>query len=131
MSVECAAPPFQVCGACKGAWPTWEAFVVDPAVRLIGLQSVVTNVDINLLIFEHTCGSSISILARRVRHLLPPTDGPLPRLMGSAQCRGHCLRLDDLAACDAPCSNARDRDLILLVERRKKEALAFPHRRPL
>jgi hypothetical protein len=125
MTVECAARPFQMCGSCKCAWSTWDSFVLDPAVRLLGLQSVITNPDINLLVFEHGCGSSISILSRRLRHLLPePQAGaPSARLLGTDQCRGHCLLLEDLAACDAPCSNARDRELILLVQRMKKDAV--------
>jgi hypothetical protein len=124
MTVECAARPFQICGSCRGTWPTWESFVLDPAVRLLGLQAVITNPDVNLLVFEHACGSSISILASRLRHLLPePEPGDPPaRLLGTDQCRGHCLLLEDLEACDAPCSNARDRELILLVQRMKKEA---------
>jgi len=123
MTVESATRPFQICGSCRGTWPTWDSFVVDPAVRLLGLQSTIANPDVNLLIFEHGCGSSISILSRRLRHLLPePEPGdPTIRLMGTAQCRGHCLRLEDLEACDAPCSNARDRKLILLVQRMKKD----------
>jgi hypothetical protein len=93
-------------------------------VRLLGLQAVITNPDINLLVFEHDCGSSISILSRRLRHLLPEPEAgePTARLLGTDQCRGHCLRLEDLEACDAPCSNARDRKLILLVQLLKKEA---------
>ncbi|MGA2266939.1 MAG: hypothetical protein ABSH44_00590 [Bryobacteraceae bacterium] len=124
MTVECAAGPFQICGACKRAWPTWDQFVLDPAVRLLGLQSMLTNPDVNLLVFEHSCGSSISILSRRLRHLLPePEPGdPTVRLLGTTECRGHCRLLGDLEACDAPCSNARDRKLILLVQRMKKEA---------
>lgn len=42
--------------------------------------------------------------------------------LGTDQCRGHCSHLEDLEACDAPCSNARDRELILLVQRMKEEA---------
>jgi len=100
---------------------------LDPAVRLLGLQAVVTNPDVNLLVFEHRCGSSISILSKRLRHLLPePKPGdPSARLLGTEQCRGHCLRLEDLEACDAPCSNARDRELILIVQRIKKAAAAI------
>ena len=126
MTVECGARPFQTCASCGSAWPTWESFVLDPAVRLLGLQAVITDPDVNLLVFEHRCGSSISILSRRLRHLLPgPTPANPPvRLLGTEQCRGHCLRLEDLEACDAPCSNARDRELILLVQRMKKEAVA-------
>ena len=124
VTVERAAVPFQICGACKRQWPTWDRFVLDPAVRLLGLQSVIANPDVNLLVFEHGCGSSVSILTRRLRHLLPePEPGDPPaRLMGTDQCRGHCLHLEDLEACDAPCINARDRELILLVQRLKKEA---------
>ena len=99
-------------------------------MRLLGFQAVVTNPDINLLIFEHDCGSTVSILSRRLRHLLPtaPPDAPKVRLMDTDQCRGHCRLLEDLEACDAPCSNARDRQLILLVQRMKKEpdALGAP-----
>ena len=128
MNAACATGPFQVCGACKCAWPTWDAFVLDPAVRLLGMQSLVSRPDTNLLVFEHACGSSISILSRRVRHLLPEPEplNPPGRLLGTEQCRGHCLRLEDLEACDAPCSNARDRKLILLVQRMKRAASGNP-----
>jgi hypothetical protein len=122
MTVESIAGPFQICGSCKRAWATWDSFVLDPAVRLLGLQSEFALPDVNLLVFEHGCGSSISILSRRLRHLLrePQPDDPTVRLMGTAECRGHCRHLNDLEACDAPCSNARDRTLILLVERMKQ-----------
>ena len=124
MPVECEDRPFQTCESCRRVWPTSESFILDPEVRLLGLQAVVTNPDVNLLVFEHRCGSSISILSRRLRHLLPePKPGsPTVRLLGTEECRGHCLRLGDLEACDAPCSNARDRELTLLVNRMKKEA---------
>ncbi len=117
--------PFQVCGSCRCAWATPDSFVLDPGVRLLGLQSDLALPDINLLVFEHRCGSSISILSRRLRHLLPEPQpgGPAIRLMGTAECRGHCRHLHDLEACDAPCSNARDRTLILLVQSMKKGEL--------
>jgi hypothetical protein len=122
MTVECVAGPFQVCGSCRRVWATWESFLLDPAVRLLGLQSEIALPDVNLLVFEHGCGSSISILSRRLRHLLaePQPGDPTARLMGTAQCRGHCRHLADLEACDAPCSNARDRKLILLLQSMKK-----------
>jgi len=126
MTVESAASHFQTCGACKHAWPKWDNFVLDPAVRLLGLQAMVANPDLNVLVFEHRCGSSISVLTRRLRHLLPEPEPnePPPLLMGTEQCRGHCRSLEDLEACDAPCTNARDRKLILLIRRLKNEASA-------
>jgi hypothetical protein len=130
---EREAGPFQVCGSCRDAWPTEDSFVLDPNVRLLGLQSDLTHPDINLLVFEHGCGSSISILSKRLRHLLPePRPGdPAVRLMGTDQCRRHCLVLGDMEACDAPCSNARDRELMLLVRRMKKAAQASARTLPL
>ena len=81
---------------------------MDPAARLLGLQSDVSYTDANLLVFEHRCGSSVSILCVRLRHLMPAPepDGPVARLFGTDECRGHCLRLEDLEACDARCVNA-------------------------
>ncbi len=125
MSIDPPANPFQVCGACKCAWQTWDMFVRDPHVRLLGLQSVASERDCNLLIFEHSCGSSTSVLARRLRHLLPETesDVALPVLFGTIECPGHCRSLEDLEACVAACGNARDRALILIIQCLRKAAL--------
>jgi len=74
------------------------------------------------MVFEHNCGSSISLLARRLRHLVPEpeSEAPLPLLFGTEQCQGHCRHLEDLEACVAHCRNNRDRALILLVQCLKK-----------
>jgi len=124
MGVESASGAFQVCGACKHDWPTWDGFVRDPAVRLLGFQCLAAEPGCNLLVFEHSCGSSISVLARRLRHLLPEveSDAPLPVLFGTDRCRIHCRSLQDLEACDAPCGNVRDRALILLIQCLKNTA---------
>jgi hydrogenase maturation protease len=116
--------PFQTCGSCKLAWPTWESFLFDPAVRLLGFQSALAHPELNLLVFEHRCGSSISILTRRLRHLLPDQREGTPHvaLYGSEECEGHCRLLDDLEVCEAPCANARDRNLILLVRHMKRSS---------
>ena len=109
--------PFATCGSCAHAWPTWDDFVRDSQLRLLGFQGTLGHPDTNLLVFEHRCGSSVSVLTKRLRHLLP--DHPArhwPSLLGTIECPGHCLSLADLEACDRPCSNARDRDLIKLVQ---------------
>ena len=120
--MESKSGPFKFCGSCKQEWRTWAGFVEDPAVRLRGLQSVAGHPASNLLVFEHSCGSSVSVLASRLRHLLPPPDSeaPLPVLYGTQECRGHCRFLEDLEACDAPCANVHDRALILIIQCLKK-----------
>jgi hypothetical protein len=126
-AAQAITPPFQVCGSCRARWARWEDFVVDPRVELLGLQAVPILPDASLLIFEHGCGSSVSILTKRLRHLLPddPASRGLPSLRGTEHCPGHCLSLKDMAACDRPCVNARDRELIKIV-RRLRETGAGP-----
>ncbi len=114
--------PFQTCGSCRRQWDQWTDFVLDPEVRLIGFQAFPGLPDANLLVFEHLCGSSISILIKRLRHhfMTPGESTGLDSLFGTETCLGHCRYLEDLEACDRPCINARDRQLIRrLLEMRR------------
>lgn len=88
------------------------------------MQSVATHPQFNLLVFEHKCGSSVSILTRRLHHLLPDHEpgAPSQRLTGTELCSKHCRHIGDLEACDAPCVNARDRRLIKIIQQMRKEA---------
>jgi len=116
------ASELKICGSCRHVWPDWRSFVQDPAVRLLGLQAVPGLPDANLLVFEHRCGSSVSVLARRLRHLLSAEDQAAenPLLFGTETCSGHCRVIEDLASCDRPCANARDRRLAILIAAAKK-----------
>jgi len=113
---------FKECGSCRRVWADWQGFVMDPAVRLLGLQAIPSLPDSNLLVFEHRCGSSVSVLAHKLRHLLSPEDQAADRalLFDTETCRGHCRVIENLATCDRPCANARDRRLALLVADAKK-----------
>ncbi len=103
----------------------WSDFILDPDVRLLGFQAVSSLPDANLFVFEHRCGSSISILAKRLRHLLSeaPTQSQLPNLFESEQCSQFCRTLENLTVCDRPCVNARDRRLIHTVVKMKRSHL--------
>jgi hypothetical protein len=121
METQTAARYFKVCGACRRGWATWDDFVADPQVRLLGLQAVEHVPDASLLVFEHGCGSSVSVLVNRLQDLLPehPAAG-WPSLRGGELCRRHCFSLEDHAPCDRRCSHVRDRDLLRLVEELKQ-----------
>ena len=116
--------PFRACGCCGQVWQSWEDFVLDPGLRLLGLQANGVLPDANLLVFEHRCGSSVSVLTSRFRQLLPDSQeaSALPSLRGTEQCSGHCSSLENLEQCDRPCINARDRRLILHVMGMKRQA---------
>jgi hypothetical protein len=103
---------------CRKQWATPDDFVADPGLRLLGLQAVPHDPDGNLIVFEHECGTTVSVLAWRLRHLLPAGDRDgenLPLLYGSEDCNGFCNKLEELSACDRACSNARDRRLTLWI----------------
>jgi len=115
---------FRTCGSCGQVWRSWEDFVRDPGTRLLGLQAIMSLPDVNLLVFEHRCGSSVSVLASRFRQYLPdPQDfTDSTSLRGTDQCSGLCFRLENLQQCDRPCVNARDRRLVLQLIEIKRRA---------
>jgi len=112
---------------CRKQWATRQEFLADPNLRLLGLQAVPHHADGNLLMFEHDCGTTVSVLAWRLRDLLPPEqrgEEDLPSLYGSEQCSGFCNKLEELSACDLACSSARDRRLTLWVAEQKRKRAA-------
>jgi hypothetical protein len=113
--------PFRTCGACRRAWATSAAFLDDGGLTVLGLQVAEHMPEANLLVFEHDCGSSVSVRAARLRFLLPdPAEGEgLADLWGTEECQRLCRRLEDWTTCDRPCVNARDRHLLQLVLRIK------------
>jgi hypothetical protein len=117
-----AAEPFRNCGSCGYAWKTWEEFVHDPKLTLLGMQIMETHPAANLIVFEHSCGSSVSVLASRLRHLLPEFQRYRLALFGTGKCSDHCRTVDNLALCDRPCANARDRRLALLLHEIRQQA---------
>jgi len=119
-----APAPFRLCGSCQRVWATWRDFVLDPEIRLLGLQAVPNVPDANLLVFDHCCGTSISLLVKRVRLLLPGLDeGPFPPVtLGHEECVRHCEQLEDFAVCERPCAKARDRRLVQAILQLKRGA---------
>ncbi len=118
-----ADKPFKKCGSCGKEWPHWQDFVLDPSLRALGLQAYPELPDANLLVFEHRCGTSVSVLAKRLRKMFPDPEEDLsaPLLFGTETCSGHCRYLRDLEACGQKCRNATDRNLMLrLLEMRRK-----------
>ena len=114
---------FQKCGSCGLSWDQWPDFILDSNIRPIGFQAIPGLPDANLLVFEHRCGSTISVLAKRLRHILADSEhaADLPVLFDTDRCCGHCRFLDDLERCDRLCINARDRRLMLMLLKMKRD----------
>jgi len=112
---------FRRCGACRQRWLSPEDFLDDPRLRVVGLQVAPHAPEANLLVFEHGCGSSVSVLTSRLRSLLTVSDpeSDVDDLYGARECNLYCRRLEEWAACDRPCVNARDRRLLQVILARK------------
>ncbi|MBN2358467.1 MAG: hypothetical protein JXR83_03380 [Deltaproteobacteria bacterium] len=120
--IATASAPVRTCGACGQSWQRWSDFLRDPRVRILGLQVVPDLPAANLLVFEHACGSTISVLAAKLRYLVEAPSAPadLPSLYGSDACGQECRRIENLNQCDRRCRNAVDRKLAILIDALKK-----------
>ncbi len=121
--------PFRVCGSCNKEWVSWRDFVSDPEVKLLGLQIVPGTPgepDANVVVFDHRCGTSISIYARHLRHHLsdpaPAEYADPPTHLDYRACTLRCPKPEDVARCDRPCPKARERHLIQWILAIKKES---------
>jgi len=112
-----AASIFRSCGSCGRRWTTPHEFLHDAGLALVGLQVAEHRPESNLIVFEHACGSSVSVLTARLRPLAPDTaaGADLPDRYGTEECRRLCRQVDEWSACDRPCVNARDRRLLQAV----------------
>ncbi len=118
-----SSAPFQKCGSCSSTWNLWTDFILDPGIRLLGFQAISELPDANLIVFEHRCGSTISILAKRLRPLFPEIANATSIsqvLYDSDACNHYCRHVENIEVCDRPCANARDRRMIHLLIKMKR-----------
>ena len=89
---------------------------------MLGFQAVSRLPDANLIVFEHRCGSTISVLTKRLRPFFPEIESepPLPVLFDSETCNQYCRNVENLEICDRPCENARDRRMIHVLLEMKR-----------
>ncbi len=100
--------PFQKCGSCSKSWKLWSDFVLDPGIRLLGFQAIAEFPDANLIVFEHRCGSTISILAKRLRPMFPEIQSEpavSQVLYDSEACNQYCRHIENIELCDRPCDS--------------------------
>lgn len=123
MSAAGGTHPFATCGACRRHWATWQEFLDDSEVSLVGLQMAEHVPDANLLVFEHACGSSISVRTARLRFLVVEDDREPdpPARLGTEACQEVCKRLAEWKTCDRPCVNARARRVLQRILQIKQE----------
>ena len=106
---------FKICPSCQLRWTTRDMFLQDPELEIIGYQANFGDLEMGLFLFNHCCGTTLSIWAKDFIDLY---HGPLfkKRATGSEECRGLCLDKDDLHSCPVHCECAYVREVVTLIK---------------
>ena len=94
--------PFKVCPMCGFIWATRQAFLADPGLALVGYQVNFGELMAGYFLFNHTCGTTLTIAAGEFVDLY---HGAIfeTRATGTAECRGYCLIKEEMRPCPAKC----------------------------
>jgi len=90
-------------------------FLQDPELKIIGYQANFDELQMGLLLFNHCCGTTMSIYAKAFVDLYK---GPIykRRATGSKECQGLCLDKDDLHSCPVQCECAYVREVVAIIQ---------------
>jgi len=107
-------PDFKGCSMCGHRWPSRVDFLDDPQVTLVGYQLVSDDPVDGLLLFNHTCGTT---LALELSHFADLYRGLTysRRLANTDSCQRHCTSESDLQRCTNECACAWTREVLQIV----------------
>jgi len=107
---------FKQCPSCRRTWFTYTDFLADPCLHLIGYQVFFEELSSGLFLFNHTCGTTLSITVETLQHL---HKGPIykERATGSENCPGLCLVKNETRPCPAKCECAYVRSIMQLIKK--------------
>ena len=118
-----AGAPFKRCTFCGTVWRTRDDFLSDPDVVLIGYQAHFEDLKAGLLLFNHSCHTTLAIKVECFQDLY---NGPIfrQRAMGGPDCLGYCLRRSELRPCPVHCECAYVREILQTVRNWSKRKAA-------
>lgn len=114
-SLERLKRPFRRCTSCSTVWPSRNAFLSDPDVRLVGYQVNYGDLQAGFFLFNHSCRTTLAVRASAFSSL---HDGPIfrTRATGTASCPGYCVHESALEPCPARCECAYVRTVLQKVK---------------
>ena len=103
------------CSKCGFQWESRETFLSDPAIQLVGYQVHFEMLLEGLFMFNHRCGTTLSLCAGKFRSLY---DGQVFEgcLLGKLDCPGYCLYETNLLPCPVQCECAFVRDILQVIK---------------
>jgi hypothetical protein len=111
---------FKTCPKCGFKWLTRDQWLRDPALKLIGYQVNFKALKTGILLFNHTCRTTLALQALDFEDLYTGQIF-IERATGSDECPGHCLHQDDLRPCPARCECAYIRHILQLIRNWPKD----------
>jgi hypothetical protein len=115
-----AMPIFKECLPCGNKWVARDDFLEDSSIEIIGYQVNFDNLATGTFLFNHSCGSKLSLSVRYFNGLY---EGPIfeNRVTGNDDCPGYCLYQDQLDKCSARCECAYVRNIIDIIKKWPKK----------
>ena len=113
---------FKICPTCGTEWNSREEFLSDPDIDLVGYQVHFDELTAGLFLFNHSCKTTMSILAATFVSLY---NGPIfsERATSTDSCEELCLRDDELGPCHAECECAYVREILQIIKKWPKRKL--------
>jgi hypothetical protein len=110
-----AGAAFKRCSTCGYEWKTRERALEDPDLRIIGYQVNFLQLEKGFFLFNHTCGTSLGLMAGDFRDLY---EGPVfsERATGTTECPEFCLHKSELRSCPTKCECAYVREIIQVIK---------------
>lgn len=90
-------------------------FLQDPELNIVGYQANFVELEMGLFLFNHSCGTTLSIWAKDFVDLFRGTVYQEPAF-GSDQCPGYCLNKDELRPCSVHCEYAYVREIVATIK---------------
>jgi hypothetical protein len=101
---------------CGQKWKTRKHFLSDSNISLIGYQSRFDELELGIILFNHTCKTTLSIYAKFFTDLYKGEIFP-DRKTGSEECSGFCLNESNLSPCPAKCECAYIREVLQIIKK--------------
>jgi hypothetical protein len=110
------AEGFLNCAVCNSSWPDQKSLLTDPEISVIGYQTNFIDLKFGLFLFNHSCGTTLSM---QVRHFQNLYHGPIAskRATGTEDCPKYCLYKDDMRPCSVDCECAYVREILQIIQK--------------
>jgi hypothetical protein len=106
---------FKKCAKCGYIWSSPDLYLSDPELRIVGYQANFDSLELGTFMFNHSCGTTMSILAKEFVDLYT---GYIHknRATGSRKCPKYCFCQDELKPCTVKCECAYIRKVGFIIQ---------------